>query len=55
MKKHCGPSPSERTLFVLWDRVDEERNRKGERAAHQLAAKALKALEAPKGKDKQND
>jgi hypothetical protein len=44
----AGPSPSEEALIKLWDRIDRERARGGERAAHALAQKALAAVEPPK-------
>jgi hypothetical protein len=42
--KHVGPSASEKTLFAIWDRVDQERQWSGEQAARALAEKALKAI-----------
>ena len=47
-RKHVGPAPSERALIKLWDRIDQERVRAGEKAATALATKALKAIEPSK-------
>lgn len=44
MKKHTGPSPTDRQLFRLWDAIEAERSQKGERAALALATKALQAI-----------
>jgi hypothetical protein len=43
-KKHTGPAPSERQLFKLWDAIEAERSRHGERAALALVNKALQAI-----------
>jgi hypothetical protein len=47
-KRHVGPAPSERQLFRLWDAIEAERSRAGERAALALATKALQAVQPPK-------
>jgi hypothetical protein len=43
-KHHTGPKPSEQALIRIWDRIDEERRSKNEKAAEKLAVKALKAI-----------
>ena len=43
-RKHAGPAPSEKTLFAIWDRIDEARVRGSEQAALALATKALQAI-----------
>ncbi len=47
-RKHTGPSASERALIQLWDCIDQERMRGGEKAASALAQKALAAVQPPK-------
>jgi hypothetical protein len=42
--RHVGPSASEQALFAIWDRVEQARQRGGERAARALAELALKAI-----------
>lgn len=49
--KHTGPAPSERALFQVWDRIEEERVQRGEKAATQLAQRALQAVQPPKEKE----
>ena len=46
-RRHVGPAPSERALIQLWDRIDQERARGGEKAAAALAEKALAAVQPP--------
>lgn len=52
-RKHVGPAPSERALIELWDRIDQERMRGGEKAASALASKALAAVKETKPNDTQ--
>jgi hypothetical protein len=42
--RHVGPSVSEQALFTIWDRVEQARQRGGERAARALAERTLKAI-----------
>jgi hypothetical protein len=41
-----APTPSERTLFAIWDAIERVRKSQGEAAAHQLARIALAAIVA---------
>jgi hypothetical protein len=39
-----APTPSEQTLFAIWDAIERVRKSQGEAAAHQLARTALAAI-----------
>jgi hypothetical protein len=47
MGKYSEPRPSvsECTLFVIWDLIEAERRKGGEKAATALAQKALRAIQ----------
>jgi hypothetical protein len=47
--KHTGPAPSEYLLFVIWDAIEAERLRGGEKAAAELAERALRAIQPEEG------
>jgi hypothetical protein len=47
-KRHTGPSQADQQLIKLWDTVEAERRRGGERAALAMITKALAAVEPPK-------